>query len=269
MSAVWERNKGMDLLRVEKVSKDRILDQVSFSLEEGGMMAIMGPSGAGKSTLLYHVAGMADPSGGKIWLKNTEITGLSEDEKAFLRLHRMGFVFQQMNMISNLTILDNILLPAIQANKGKHGKTKAELTAKARSLMEKLSLSGLEERKITQVSGGQLQRACICRSIMNDPKILFADEPTGALNRGAAREVMAELARLNHEGMTILMVTHDEKVASSCERVLYLVDGRIRGELMMGKMRPGTEKQRLEKLDKWIDRTDGHYSTTGISICTI
>lgn len=80
---------------------------------------------------------------------------------------------------------------------------------------------------------------------------------------------MAELARLNHEGMTILMVTHDEKVASSCERVLYLVDGRICGELMMGKMRPGTEKQRLEKLDKWIDRTDGHYSTTGISICTI
>ncbi|MDE6974725.1 MAG: ATP-binding cassette domain-containing protein, partial [Lachnospiraceae bacterium] len=171
----------------------------------------------------------------------------------------MGFVFQQMNMISNLLILDNILLPAIQANKGKHRKTKAELTAKARSLMEKLSLSGLEERKITQVSGGQLQRACICRSIMNDPEILFADEPTGALNRGAATEVMAELVRLNGEGMTILMVTHDEKVASCCERVLYLVDGRICGELMLGKMTPGTEKQRLEKLGKWLDRIDGHH----------
>ena len=170
-------------------------------METGEMVAVMGPSGSGKSTLLYNVAGMDQPSDGEVWLNGQEITGFSEDEKASLRLHRMGFVFQQMNMMGNLNILDNILLPAMQANKGRkeNRKSKAELTNEARRLMQKMSVSNLAERRITQVSGDQLQRACICRSMMNRPEILFADEPTGALNKSAAAEVMEEFVKLNRE----------------------------------------------------------------------
>ncbi len=242
------------LLRVENLCKNQILNGVSFTMEQGEMTAVMGPSGSGKSTLLYNVAGLDQPSGGKVWLKGQEISGLSEDEKAKLRLHRMGFVFQQMNMMANLTILDNILLPAVQANrKRKDGrKTRAELTSEAREWMENLSISGLEDRSITEVSGGQLQRACICRSMMNRPEILFADEPTGALNKGAAAEVMDEFVKLNRERTTILMVTHDSRVASRCSRILYLLDGSIRGELVLHHMTAGRERQREEKVNQWL-----------------
>lgn len=221
------------LLCVKNLSKSQILHGISFTMEQGEMLAVMGPSGSGKSTLLYNVSGMDQSDGGEVWLGDTEIAGLSEDEKAKLRLQRMGFVFQQMNMMANLNILDNILLPAVQANRGRNGKTKAELAMKAKALMEKLSISGLEDRRITEVSGGQLQRACICRSMMNEPEILFADEPTGALNQGAAAEVMAELTKLHQEGTAVLVVTHDSKVAAGCDRVLYLLDGRIRGTLAL------------------------------------
>ncbi len=272
------------LLKIENLSKEGILSSVSLEMEEGEMLAVMGPSGSGKSTLLYQAAGMDAPSGGRVWLKETEITGLDEDGKAALRLHRMGFVFQQMNMMANLNILDNVLLPAVQANRSRGvrkrapGKSAGELAQEARALMEKLGLSGMEERRITQVSGGQLQRACICRSMMNSPEILFADEPTGALNQSAAKEVMEELTKLNREGTAILMVTHDSKVAGCCERILYLLDGRICGELRLGKMTAGadnrnpgktaagvgtlypgetefwTEKQREKKVKAWLSQ---------------
>lgn len=244
MDKVFLKDK---ILRVENLSKEGILSQITFEMERGEMLAVMGPSGSGKSTLLYHAAGMMKPSDGKIWLENMEISGMSEDERAGIRLRDMGFIFQQMNMMANLNILDNILLPAVWANRsrwirGKRRKAKrsgADMRKEAKALMQKLDLSGLEERRITQVSGGQLQRACICRSMINSPKILFADEPTGALNRSAAKEVMEELIKLNSEGTAVLMVTHDSRVASCCERILYLLDGRIRGELRLGKMAAG------------------------------
>lgn len=146
------------ILRAEKLSKDEILKDISFSIHLGEMAAIMGPSGSGKSTLLYNVSGMDQPTGGKVWLKEQEITALSEDEKATLRLHRIGFVFQQMNMMENLNILDNILLPALQANKerksgrgitsgGSGRREKRELVEEAMNLMKKLSISGLEQRE--------------------------------------------------------------------------------------------------------------------------
>ena len=241
-----------ELLRVENLTKGQILHQISFDMAQGEMLAVMGPSGSGKSTLLYNVAGMDQPTSGQVWLGDVEVTKLSEDEKARLRLHRMGFVFQQMNMMANLNILDNILLPAAQANRGKGRKSKEELNLRARGLMEKLGIAGLEKRTITQVSGGQLQRACICRSMMNEPEILFADEPTGALNKSAAAEVMEELVKLNREGTAILMVTHDSKVASRCDRIIYLLDGRISAELTLGKSAPGAEKQREAKTARWL-----------------
>ena len=240
------------LLRVENLSKEQILHQISFDMEPEEMLAVMGPSGSGKSTLLYNVAGMDQPTAGQVWLGDVVITELSEDEKARLRLYHMGFVFQQMNMMANLNLLDNILLPAAQANRGKGRKSKEELRLRAQTLMEKLGVTGLEQRRVTQVSGGQLQRACICRSMMNEPKSLFADEPTGALNKSAAGEVMEELVKLNREGTTILMVTHDSRIASSCDRIIYLLDGQISAELKLGKSVAGTEKQREEKVARWL-----------------
>ena len=240
------------LLRVENLSKEQILHQISFDMEPGEMLAVMGPSGSGKSTLLYNVAGMDQPTAGQVWLGDVVITELSEDEKARLRLYHMGFVFQQMNMMANLNLLDNILLPAAQANRGKGRKSKEELRLRAQTLMEKLGITGLEQRRVTQVSGGQLQRACICRSMMNEPKILFADEPTGALNKSAAGEVMEELVKLNREGTTILMVTHDSRIASSCDRIIYLLDGQISAELKLGKSVAGAEKEGEEKVARWL-----------------
>ncbi|MDO4493596.1 MAG: ABC transporter ATP-binding protein [Clostridia bacterium] len=217
------------VLKAENLRKNGILHGVTFEIGKGEMVAVMGPSGSGKSTLLYNVSGMDTPDAGRVWLGNEEITAMTEDEKARLRLHRMGFVFQQMHMVEHLNILDNVLLPAVQAAK-ENKRPKAErraLTEKAERLMQKLSVEGLGARSVRAVSGGQLQRACIARSLMNDPEILFADEPTGALNRSAADEVMDTLTALNREGTTVLMVTHDSRMAARCGRILCLLDGRI------------------------------------------
>ena len=185
---------------------------------------------------------------GEVWIDGTEICGLSEDDRAKLRLSQMGFVFQQMNMLKNLNLLDNILLPACRLNKGKAaGK---ELERRARMLMGKMGIEELSQRRITEVSGGQLQRACICRSMMNQPKILFADEPTGALNQSAAQDVMREFTRLNQEGTTILMVTHDSKVAARCGRILYLLDGCIKGEFSPAGV--VGEKEREAAVSRWL-----------------
>ena len=246
------------ILRAEKLRKDEILRDISFSVYQGEMVAIMGPSGSGKSTLLYNLSGMDQPTGGKVWLKEQEITSLSERDKAKLRLHQIGFVFQQMNMMENLNILDNILLPALQANKDRKGqrRDKKELMNEAESLMDKLSIAGLGERRITQVSGGQLQRACICRSMINHPEIIFADEPTGALNKSATEEVMTALTALNRDGTTILMVTHDSRLASRCGRVLYLVDGQIYGEMTFEADENISNKEREDKLNQWLAKME-------------
>ena len=244
-----------EILCVKNLCKDEILKDISFCVHAGEMVAVMGPSGSGKSTLLYCLSGMDRATSGEIRLEDAEICRivgdgadvvLSEDELARIRLTRMGFVFQQMNMLSNQNIFDNILLPALQAGK----YPKEELRRRAASLMEKMSIGDLSDRKITEVSGGQLQRACICRSMINQPQILFADEPTGALNRSAAAGVMTELGRLNDEGTTILIVTHDSRVASKCSRILYLIDGRIKGELQLSGLSLQQEKE--EKVSEWL-----------------
>lgn len=205
-----------------------VLKEVSFSVEEGEMIAIMGPSGSGKSTLLYSVSGMDAPTSGKVIFDGSDITGVSRNELAEIRLNKMGFIFQQMYMMKNLSIIDNILLPAIESKKD--DESREDKTKRAKELMEKLSIIDVADNDINEVSGGQLQRACICRSMINKPKLLFADEPTGALNRTSSDEVMKELVKLNNEGTTIMMVTHDAKVAARCKRVLYIVDGNIKGE---------------------------------------
>lgn len=214
------------LLEVKNLCKDGILHRVSFAVEAGEMVAVMGPSGSGKSTLLYNIAGLDQPTAGEVWLDGTEIAGLPEDEKA------------------------------VQAQKGKGTKSRSKdvLIRDAKNWMKKLSIEELAERDITQVSGGQLQRACICRSMINAPKILFADEPTGALNMSAAGEVMDEFERLNSAGTTILMVTHDSRVAARCGRILYLLDGKIRGELELSDQKKQTDMERMKCVEAWLGK---------------
>ena len=234
--------------------QNNVLKNVNFNIEEGEMVAIMGPSGSGKSTLLYSVSGMDRPTAGEVSLSGAKITDLKETELAKVRLDDMGFIFQQMHMLKNLSVMDNILLPAYQSDK--NGRSKAEINAYCKELMRKLEISDIADNDITEVSGGQLQRACICRSLINTPAIIFADEPTGALNRSASEEVMNMLDRLNEEGTTIMLVTHDMKVAANCSRILYIDDGNIKGELKLEKEEEGSlesrKKNRERKVNNWL-----------------
>lgn len=238
--------------------KENILFGVDFSMEKGEIVAIMGPSGSGKSTLLYQLSGMDVSDGGQVHFLKKDLSKLSEDERAKERLHHMGFVFQQMNMLPNLNLIDNIVFPALhsQKTKEKDKKTETELVKEAAVLMNKTGIAGLEKRKITEVSGGQLQRACICRAIMNQPAVLFADEPTGALNKSASEEIMNEFVRLNREGMSILIVTHDSKVASRCDRVAYMEDGQISGDYRLGKYHEEEKPEREREIAEWLEKNN-------------
>ena len=241
-----------DLCKTYVVNKrqNNVLKNVNFAVEDGEMVAIMGPSGSGKSTLLYAVSGMDAATSGNVMFEGKDLTRLNNKDLATLRLDEMGFIFQQMYMMKNLTILDNIVLPAMESKKS--GESKKEKLERGEELMRKLGIMEVADNDINEVSGGQLQRACICRSMINKPKVLFADEPTGALNRTASNEVMEELVKLNEEGTTIMMVTHDVKVAAKCSRVLYIVDGNIKGEYISPEESDVQEKDRERRLNNWL-----------------
>ena len=225
-----------------------VLKDISFNVDSGEVVSIIGPSGSGKSSLLYAVSGMDKASGGSVMFDGDDITKMKDNKLAKVRLDKMGFIFQQMFMMKNLTILDNITLPAVQSKK--ENISKAEKYSRGEELMRKLGIIDVADNDINEVSGGQLQRACICRALINAPKIVFADEPTGALNRTSSTEVMDELVKLNNEGTTVMMVTHDSKVAARCSRILYLVDGNIEGEFVPDVS--DTEKDRERKLNNWL-----------------
>ncbi len=225
-----------------------VLQNVSFEMQEGEFVSIMGPSGSGKSTLLYTVSGMDDMTAGEVQFCGKALSALKNKELNHLRLNEMGFIFQQMYMMKKLCILDNIVLPGYQA-----GKDRKQVNARAEQLMRSLGIIETAEHEITEVSGGELQRACLCRALINDPKVIFADEPTGALNSKAAGDVMQELVKANRAGTGILMVTHSERVAAQSERVIYLIDGGIRGELPLGRMEPDDDLgARERRLHAWL-----------------
>lgn len=249
----------MNILEVKDLSKsyivnkrqNNVLKNVNFSVEEGEMIAIMGPSGSGKSTLLYTVSGMDKMTAGEVLFCGKELSKMSDKELSEIRLNEMGFVFQQMYMLKNLTVLDNIILPAMQT-KSKETKRK-EIVERGHEIMRKLGIIDVADNDINEVSGGQLQRACICRSLINNPKMIFADEPTGALNKQSAEEVMDELVKLNNAGATIMLVSHDIKVASKCTRVMYIVDGNIKGEYNLGKCESNSQvRERERALNNWL-----------------
>ena len=230
--------------------KRNVLDGVSVEINEGEFISVMGPSGSGKSTLMFALSGMDGVDSGKVTFGGLELSTLSENELADIRRMNMGFVFQQPTLLKNLNILDNIILPSMRDNR----KNGVQITEKARMLMEKTGIAGLENREITQTSGGQLQRVGICRALMSNPKVIFGDEPTGALNSKSANEIMKLLAEIHRSGTTIMLVTHDIKVAAKTERVLFLFDGKIAGEHLTGTYDETGDSLRVreERLAAWL-----------------
>ncbi|QTD41865.1 ABC transporter ATP-binding protein [Sporosarcina sp. Te-1] len=227
-----------------------ILDKVSVEIDQGEFVAIMGPSGSGKSTLLFALSGLDEITSGHVLMNGRDLSELREKELSDLRRRKMGIVFQQPTMLHNLNILDNIILPSVRDNR----KNVAAITQKAVSLMERIGIAGLEDRDISQVSGGQLQRAGICRALMNNPEILFADEPTGALNSTFAEGIMDIFSEINKEGIAILLVTHDAKVAVRAERILFMLDGKIVRELKLPKYKEGSRDNgsRIERITEQL-----------------
>jgi len=251
MSAVLQA-KGLCKTYIVNKRQNNVLKNVDLTVNEGEMLAIMGPSGSGKSTLLYCVSGMDRATSGDVVFNGRDTTKLRDRELARLRLDEMGFIFQQMYMMKNLSVLDNIILPAVKSKKNKESRRQTE--ERGRALMHRLGIADVGGNDINEVSGGQLQRACICRSMINSPKMIFADEPTGALNRASSDEVMNELLSLNRDGTTVMCVTHDPKVAAKCSRVLYIVDGGIVGEKDMGHYEENVKnlRDRERELNNWL-----------------
>ncbi len=221
------------MLKVENLSKQfnghLILDQISFEVKEGEFVAIMGSSGSGKSTLLYAVSGMDQIETGKVTLDGHSLDTLTQDQLAKLRLSKMGFVFQKPYLFNNLTVLDNVIYPALNLKQMNRQKNEERGLA----LLQDLQVAELADRDPKALSGGQYQRIAIARALMNDPTILFADEPTGALNSKMSQEVMTIFKEINQAGTTVIMVTHDMNAAAHAKRVLFLKDGQIMRDLAM------------------------------------
>ena len=241
------------VLRAQHLSKSYhspVLRDLDVGIELGQFVAIMGPSGSGKSTLLHCLSGMDRPSAGSVLLGDTGITTMSEKELAALRLTRFGFVFQQAHLMTTLCLLDNIVLPGFLAGL----RPCPEITARGEELMESMGIADLAASGVTEVSGGQLQRAGICRALINDPGIVFADEPTGALNSTTALQILDLLGQVHASGTTLVMVTHDAQVAARADRVLVLVDGRIEEDLAPGRYREAEAPSRLTTVTEALQR---------------
>ena len=230
--------------------ENTILSNVSLQVNKGDFIVIMGQSGCGKSTLLYCISGMDEPSSGKRYFDGVDMAQLSGKEMQELRLKRMGFVFQKPSFLKNLSILDNIVYPAFQLGQA----DRAQIVREAKQLMEEMGISSVADHDIYKVSGGQLQRAAICRAMINHPDILFGDELTGALNSSTTREVSGIIDNINRKGTTVLLVTHDANVALHADKIVYLEDGRIRDTLSLGKYDESIADVRDTEMKKWLKR---------------
>jgi len=225
-AAVWKGPVVLaeNLERVYHVGDEEVhaLRGVQFSVEAGEMMAIMGPSGSGKSTLMHLIGCLDSPTGGRILIDGIEAQDMSQTELARLRRERIGFVFQTFNLLPRISILENVALPLRYAGVGAK-----ERTTRAKAALEAVGLGDRMRHKPSQLSGGQRQRAAIARALINDPALILADEPTGALDQATGRAVLDLFREINARGTTIVVVTHDPQVASSCRISIRLKDGLI------------------------------------------
>lgn len=243
------------ILRTNKLCKtfssggvqQHILKNLDIEIYEGDFTIIMGPSGAGKSTLLYALSGMDKPTIGGISFSGREIGNLSNDKLAVFRRDNCGFVFQQIYLLDNMSVLDNILACGLLIS-----NNRKDIVERAEQLLERLNLSETTWHKFpSQISGGEAQRAGIARALINNPKIVFADEPTGALNSANGEAVLDALTEVNKQGQSVVMVTHDMKSARRGSRIMYLQDGVIRGECLLGKYETG-DKERHDRLSAFL-----------------
>ncbi len=200
----------------------RAVSEVSFELEQGGFAAITGPSGSGKSTLLHLLGGIEKPTSGEIWVSGTAIHSLGESDLARYRLTQVGFIFQAFHLIPNLTIYNNVAMPGLLA-----GTISGPLRERVMALLESVGIGDKAGRLPHELSGGQQQRAAIARALVNDPALIMADEPTGNLDSASGDAVLQLLGELNDRGKTLLMVTHDARIAGWAGRQLRMRDGRL------------------------------------------
>lgn len=243
------------LLQTEGLSKSfsnggmlqHVLKNIDLELYQGDFTVIMGASGAGKSTLLYALSGMDTPTLGKITFGDTVISDFNQDELAVFRRKHCGFVFQQIYLLDGMSVMDNVLSAGLLVNRDKKA-----LLSKARELFAAVDISQDTQNKFpTQISGGEAQRVGIVRALINSPEILFADEPTGALNSKTGLDVLNTLTSFNEQGQSVVMVTHDMRSARRGNRILYLKDGAILGECNLGRYQHG-DTERHEKLSAFL-----------------
>ena len=204
-----------------------VLKDVSFSVQEGEYLAVMGPSGSGKTTLMNVIGCLDRPTSGRYVLDGQDILSLRDKQMSDVRLRSIGFVFQNYYLLPRQSALENVALPLLYA-----GVRKKERRERAAAALERVGLGDRLDFKPTQLSGGQNQRVAIARAIVNNPKLLLADEPTGALDSASGEQIMELFAGLNAEGITIIMITHDADIASHAERIVRIRDGRIAGEAL-------------------------------------
>ncbi|MBQ2938103.1 MAG: ABC transporter ATP-binding protein [Clostridia bacterium] len=238
------------LIKTEKLCKtfsnngvmQHILKNIDLEIYEGDFTVIMGPSGAGKSTLLYALSGMDTPTLGDIYFNNVNIAKLNQDKLALFRRQNCGFVFQQIYLIDSMSIMDNVLSSGLLAQ-----KNKKEIIERAYDLFERIDIKKEYIKKFpTQISGGEAQRVGIARALINNPKVLFADEPTGALNSKTGADVLNVFTSFNEEGQSVVMVTHDINSARRGNRIIYIKDGEVAGECNLGKY--GTDNEKRNKV---------------------
>lgn len=226
----------------------QVLDHIDIDIFEGDFTVIMGASGAGKSTLLYALSGMDNITGGEVEFKGKKISNLPENKMAQLRAKEFGFVFQQTHLVSNLTLFENVAV----AGYAYRAKAVKDVRERSLHLLSKMHVDGAKNRLPHQVSGGEAQRAAIARAVINHPDLIFADEPTGALNKANSREVLNLLTELNQNGQSILMVTHDIRAAIHGNRILYLEDGKILDELSLSAYQEDDGKIRESRVNDWL-----------------
>ncbi|NKF07169.1 ABC transporter ATP-binding protein [Clostridium gasigenes] len=228
--------------------QNHVLNNIDLEIIENDFTVIMGSSGSGKSTLLYCLSGMDTFSSGEVYFKEASIHNMKTDELSMLRRKHIGFVFQQMHLVSNLSLFENIVVPGYLLKKYKP----KEVNKRAKELLKSVGLLEAQKRLPSQVSGGEQQRASIARGLINEPSLIFADEPTGALNSKARNEVLDLLTKVNEKGQSILMVTHDIKAAIRANRIMYIEDGKVVGDMSMKPYTEEEKKSRETQVLSWL-----------------